>query len=168
MSRARPVLFACLISGAGLACNSDDLDALASTSGVPETTGTSTTGAPDPTTSSTTGDATTGDDTSGFITSTGDATTEAPPEQTCRDVLQCVGMCALTLDPACFQMCTENLDPEEAMKAIALGACIAQNCFASGTCSVDTLMEPPCLACIGLGILTQNPDGCEDQADACM
>jgi hypothetical protein len=167
MPRARLVLSACLVSGAGLACNSDDLFAASSTGGVLETTGTPTTGAPDPTTGSTTIAETTGDDTSGFIT-TGDSTTELPPEQTCRDVLNCVGMCALTLDPACFQMCTEGLDPDEAMKAIALGACIGQGCFTSGACSLDTLQDPLCLACIGFGILDKNPPGCEEQAEACM
>lgn len=171
MLRARLVLLAGLGLGAGLACNSDDPQGGASQSstGPGATTGDATTGPPP-----TTGDATTGADTSSSGAPTtgpgesGDETTEAPPQQTCRDVLTCVGMCALTLDPACFQMCTEGLSPEEGMKAIALGGCVVQNCFAEGICTPETLQDPGCLACIGLGILTQNPDGCEEQAEACQ
>ncbi len=174
MPSPRLPVFACLLLGAGLACNSDDLfaDATGSTStGEPGTTGTpTTTGA-----SSTTGDPTTGDFTTGAAESSsssssssgGDETTEAPPEQTCRDVLMCVGGCALTLDPACFQMCAQGLPPDEAMKAAQLGLCIGTSCFDSGACAPDTLMDPKCLACIAIGILSPNPPGCEDEAAAC-
>ncbi len=167
----RLALSACLVLGAGLACNSDDLDQdpTLPSSGAPDTTGTPTTGAIDPTT----GDPTTGDPTTGGAESstgtTGAPTTgePPPPPQSCRDILMCVGMCALTLDPACFTQCAEGLDPQEAAKAVALGVCIGQGCFESGVCTTDTLMEPACLACVALGVLDLHPDGCEDQADAC-
>jgi hypothetical protein len=159
----RLALSACLLLGAGLACNSDDLyfDEAASTS-TTGTTGTPTTDAG----STSTGDATTGT-TGADDSSSGDETTEVPPEQTCRDVLMCVGECALTLDLACFQMCAEGLPPDEAAKAVQLGLCVGGSCFESGACSPDTLMEPKCLGCIFIGILSPNPPGCEDQAAAC-
>lgn len=166
----RLVVSACLILGAGLACNSDDLflGEGSSSTGEPATgtTGTPTTGpVGSTTTDSTTGFETTGGESSS--TTSGDETTEAPPEQTCRDVLMCVGGCALMLDPACFQMCAEGLQPDEAMKAAQLGLCVGQLCFESGACSPDTLMDPACLACIGFGILSPNPPGCEAEAEAC-
>ena len=173
MLSPRLVVSACLVLGAGLACNSDDLfldEGSSSSTGEPATTGTPTTG---PVGSTSTADPTTGDFTttgagSSSTTSTGsDETTEVPPEQTCRDVLMCVGECALMLDPACFQMCAAGLQPDEAAKAAALGLCVGQGCFASGTCSPDTLMDPACLACIGFGILTPKPPGCEAEAEAC-
>jgi hypothetical protein len=158
----RLALSACLLLGAGLACNSDDLDfveAGSTSTGEPDTTGTPTTGA---------GSTTTGDFTTGAAeSSSGDGTTEAPPEQTCRDVLMCVGQCALTLDLACFQMCAEGLQPDEAAKAAQLGLCVGSSCFESGACSPDTLMDPKCLGCIFIGILSPNPPGCEEQAAAC-
>lgn len=171
MLRARIALSVGLWLAAGLACNSDDPGgaADASSTGPQPTTGA------DPTTSTgagtSTGAPTTGTGTSTGVATTattGEETTGGPPEQTCRDVLTCVSKCALTLDPACFQMCTEGLSPEEGMKAIALGGCIAQGCFMSGACSLDTLQDPLCLACIGLGILGKNPEGCEAEADACQ
>lgn len=120
--------------------------------------------------------------TSGADTSTGDITTTttsastsgadgestaAPPEQTCRDVLQCVGMCALNFDLECFQMCTEGVPPEEGQKALALGTCIVQGCFTEGNCTPDTLMDIACLGCLGAGLLGGSPDGCEAEAEAC-
>jgi len=171
MLSPRLVVSACLVLGAGLACNSDDLflgEGSSSSSGEPAT-GAPTTG---PVGSTSTGDFTTADFTTGAAesssTTTGsDETTGAPPEQTCRDVLMCVGECALMLDPACFQMCAAGLQPDEAAKAAALGLCIGQGCFESGTCSPDTLMDPACLACIGFGILSPKPPGCEAEAEAC-
>ena len=161
---ARLALSACLVLGAGLACNSDDLLLeVASTSTGASSMATLGSTTLDPTTQGpTTQGPTTGDPTPGDPT-TGDP----PPQQTCRDVLMCVGKCALTLDPACFQACAEDLPPDEAAKAAALGLCVGQGCFGSGTCSPDTLMDPPCLACIAFGVLDLHPDGCEDQADAC-
>ena len=163
MLRARLVLLVGL--GAAFACNSDDTGAVveasststgepgsSSSTGVPTTTGgesSSSTG--DPTTSTTTG-----------------ATTELPPEQTCRDVLMCFTDCALTLDLACFQGCAGDLPPEEGMKALALGSCVVQACFESGACSVDTLQDPLCLACIGLGLLSESFKGCAEQGAACQ
>ena len=172
MLSPRIVVSACLVLGAGLACNSDDLfldEGSSSSSGEPATTGTPTTGSVG---STSTADPTTGDFTTtgagSSSTSTGsDETTEAPPEQTCRDVLMCVGECALMLDPACFQMCAAGLQPDEAAKAAALGLCVGQGCFTSGACSPDTLMDPACLACIGFGILSPKPPGCEAEAEAC-
>jgi len=163
MSRARLVLLVGL--GAALACNSDDTGALteasststgepgssSSSTGVPTTTGgesSSSTG--DPTTSTTTG-----------------ATTELPPEQTCRDALTCFQGCAVSLDLACFQSCAEGLPPEEGMKALGLGSCVVQGCFEAGGCSLETLQDPLCLACIGFGLLSESPKGCEEQAEAC-
>jgi hypothetical protein len=161
---------ACLLLGAGLACNSDDLyfDATSSTgTGTTGTTGTA--GTPTTGGSTSTGEPTTGiETTGGTSTSAGDETTEVPPEQTCRDVLMCVGECALTLDPACFQMCAEGLAPDEAAKAAQLGLCIGGSCFESGACSPDTLMDPKCLGCIAIGILSPSPPGCEEQAAACQ
>ncbi len=164
MLRARLVLSACLVPGAGLACSSDDLNFGGSTStGAPDSsTGVPTTGEPETGSSSTTGEASTGPG------SSSDETTEAPPEQTCEDVLMCVGQCALTLDPACFQMCAEGLQPGEAMKAIELALCVGMGCFESEACTPETLQDPLCLACIGFGILNKNPPGCERQAEACM
>ena len=162
MSSPRLALSACLLLGAGLACNSDDLDfdAPGSTStGEPGTTGT-----PTSTGSTSTGELTTG--TTSAESSGGDET-ETPPEQTCRDVLMCVGECALTLDIECFQMCAEGLPADEAANAAQLGLCVGGSCFGSGACSPDTLMDPKCLGCIFIGILSPNPPGCEEQAAAC-
>lgn len=159
MLRARLVLLVGL--GAVLACNSDDTGAVvesssssstgepgsSSSTGVPTTTGESS--------SSSSGDPTTGDPTTGA------------PEQTCRDVLMCFSSCAVSLDPACFQDCASNLPPEEGMKALALGGCIVQGCFESGACTVDTLQDPLCLACIGIGLLSDSTPGCEEQSAAC-
>ena len=156
----------------GLACSSDDLDFVepeASSSEPATTTGLTptTTGATDTDTSTTSG-TTSFETTGGESSSTGsDETTDIPPPQTCRDVLMCVGECALTLDVACFQMCAEGLQPDEAAKAAQLGLCVGQNCFESGACSPDTLMDPACLACIGIGILSPKPPGCEAEAEAC-
>lgn len=161
MLRARLVLFVGL--GAAFACNSDDTGAVvepstSTTTGDLGSSGSSSTGVPTTTgesSSSSTGDPTTGDPTTGA------------PEQTCRDVLMCFSSCALTLDLACFQDCAGNLPPEEGMKALALGSCIVQGCFGSGACSVDTLQDPLCLACIGFGLLSDSTPGCEEQAADC-
>ena len=156
---------------AAAACASDEpfLDAQPGTSTgaattttgpLPTTTGDATTTTGDPgttTTTTTTGDASTSDGES----------TAAPPEQTCRDILECVGMCALNFDLACFQMCTEGVSPDEGQKAIALGTCIAQGCFTSGSCTPETIMDIACIGCLGLGLLGGSPKGCEDEADAC-
>ena len=158
MLSPRLVVSACLILGPGLACNSDDLFLGEGSSSTGEPATTTTTGTP---TTGPVGSTSTTDATTIF------ETTETPPQQTCRDVLMCVGGCALMLDPACFQLCAEGLQPEEAMKAGQLGLCIGQLCFESGACSPDALMDPACLACIGFGILSPNPPGCEAEAEAC-
>jgi hypothetical protein len=155
MPRRRPPLVLC----AALACNSDDPFAAEESTGG----GTTTTGAVDPTTSGASSTST-GDD----PTTTGDESSTGAPGPTCRDILMCVGMCALTLDLQCFQGCADGLDPEEGQKALELGVCIAGACFESGACTPQTLQDPLCLACIGLGVLGNAPPGCEDQADACM
>ena len=157
---------ASLVLGLGLlACNSDDLPAQATGAG-PDSTGAATSTG-DPTTTGTTALPTTGDPTTGsFVADT--STGEPPPEVTCRDVLECVGPCAFMLDPACFQGCAEGLTPEEVAKIAALGLCVGQNCFEAGSCTLDTLQDPACLACIGLGILIPSPPGCEEQAEACQ
>ena len=164
MLRARLVLLVGF--GAAFACNSDDtgavLEASSTSTGDPgSSSSSSSTGVP----------TTTGDGSSSSTTTTGDPTTGDPttgePEQTCRDVLMCFSECALTLDLTCFQGCAGNLPPEEGMKALALGSCIVQGCFGSGACSVDTLQDPLCLACIGFGLLSDSTPGCEDQADDC-
>jgi hypothetical protein len=162
MSRARLVLLVCL--GAALACNSDDtgafVEASSTSTGEPGSSSSST-GAPTTTTGE--GSSSTGEP---GTTTTG-ATTELPPEQTCRDALTCFQGCAVSLDPACFQGCAEGLPPEEGMKALGLGACVVQGCFEAGGCSLETLQDPLCLACIGFGLLSDNPKGCEEQAEAC-
>lgn len=163
MLRARLVLLVGL--GAALACNSDDTGAApgSSSTGEPGSSSSGTTLAP-----TSTGDTSTGSSSTTVDPTTGDPTTGTPePEQTCRDVLMCFTECAVSLDPACFQACTGNLPPEEGMKALALGACVVQGCFGSGACTVDTLQDPLCLACIGIGLLSNSTPGCEEQADAC-
>jgi hypothetical protein len=153
------------------ACNSDFPIYDSQSTGAPATT---TTGQVPTTTdgeSSTTRDDTTStssssSSSSGSSSSEGESTA-APPEQTCRDVLDCVGMCALNFDLACFQQCTENVSPEEGQEAIALGSCIAQGCFTSGKCTPETIMDIACLGCLGLGLLGGSPEGCEEEADAC-
>jgi len=173
MPLPRLAVFACLVLGAGLACSSDDLDFVepASSTGEPATT----TGITPTTTGATDTDTTSTSTTTGIFETTGgessgttsDATTDIPPPQTCRDVLMCVGECALTLDIECFQACGAGLQPDEAAKAAQLGLCVGQNCFESGACTPETLMEPACLACIGIGILSPKPPGCEAEAEAC-
>ena len=56
----------------------------------------------------------------------------------------------------------------EGMKVLALGSCVVQACFESGACSVDTLQDPLCLACIGLGLLSESFKGCEEQGADCQ
>ena len=161
--RARLVL----LVGLG-ACNSDDTGAI--TEGSSTSTGdlgssTSSTGVP-----TTTGGESSSSTTGLIHETTGDSTTEpttGEPEQSCRDALMCFSDCALTLDLACFQGCAEGLPPEEGMKALALGSCIVQGCFGTGACSVDTLQDPLCLACIGFGLLSESSPGCEEQGAAC-
>jgi len=153
------------------ACNSDfpiydsqstgEPAATTTTGQVPTTTGGESSTTSDDTTSSSSSSS------SSESSSSEGESTAAPPEQTCRDVLDCVGMCALNLDLACFQMCTEGVSPDEGMKAIALGTCIAQGCFASGSCTPETIMDIACIGCLGLGLLGGSPEGCEDEADAC-
>lgn len=146
-----------------LACNSDVLldsagptstgepESTSSSTGVPTTgePGTSTTGA----TSTTGGDSTTGE--------------PPPPEKTCEDFLDCLGPCALSADPECIVGCGEGLAPDELLKVGQLVACVGGGCFESGACTPDTLQDPICLACLGLGLLNPNPPGCEAEADAC-
>ena len=164
MLRARLVLLVGL--GAAFACNSDDTGAVVEASST-STGGTSTsTGLP--TTTGGERSSSTGDPSTTTTGTTTGATTEAPPEQTCRDVLMCFTDCALTLDLACFQGCAGDLPPEEGMKALALGSCVVQACFESGACSVDTLQDPLCLACIGLGLLSESFKGCEEQGADCQ
>jgi len=165
MSTARVVLVV-LVSAA---CNSDfpiyDSQSTSggdtTTTGVDPTTGGGSTSSDDTTSSSTSSSS------SGASTGEGESTA-APPEQTCRDVLECVGMCALTFDLACFEMCTQNVSPEEGQAALALGGCIVQGCFADGKCSPETIMDIACLGCLGLGLLGGSPDGCEAEAEACQ
>jgi hypothetical protein len=146
------------------ACTSDDLAAAettSSSSSSSETTAVPTTGTPDLTTSST------GDPTTGAAT-TSSSTGEPPPDTTCSDVLDCLPNCLMDSDPAgCLGMCADGLPPDEAMNAIGLALCIGQGCFESGACSLETLQDPLCLACIGFGLINQTAPGCEDQADAC-
>jgi hypothetical protein len=131
-----------------------------SSSSSSETTAVPTTGAPDPSTSSS-GDPTTGEPPV-------DTTGELPPETTCGDLIDCLPKCLMDPDIAgCLGMCTQGLPPEEAMNAIALGLCIGQGCFESGACSLDTIQDPICIACLGFGLISKKPAGCEDQADAC-
>ncbi len=162
----RPVLSATLALSLG-ACTSDDLFAAGSTSSgssssSSDTTAVPTTGAPDLSTSST------GDPTTGAPTTTSETTGEPPPETTCGDLIDCLPGCLMDPDPVtCLGMCTQGLPPDQAMNAIALGLCIGQGCFESGACSLDMIQDPICLACIGFGLVSKNPPGCEDQADAC-
>lgn len=161
----RPVLSATLALSLG-ACTSDDLLAAGSTSSgssssSSDTTAVPTTGAPDLSTSST-GDPSTGEPTTTATTG------EPPPETTCGDLIDCLPGCLMDPDPVtCLGMCTQGLPPDQAMNAIALGLCIGQGCFESGACSLDMIQDPICLACIGFGLVSKNPPGCEDQADAC-
>ena len=169
MQRAPLVLSASLVLGAGLACNSDDLYAVegsSSTGAAATSSGEPTTGEPGTSSTSSSSDASS----STGPADTGDAATSEPPppQQTCEEVLMCVGECALTLDPACFQMCAEGLEAEEASKAFDLLLCVGSGCFESEACTPETLQEPLCLACLGFGILNKNPPGCEEEADACM
>lgn len=148
------------------ACTSDDLFAAASTgssssSSSSETTAAPTTGAPDPSTSSS-GDPTTGEPP---VITTG----EPPPETTCGDLIDCLPKCLMDPDIAgCLGMCTQGLPPEEAMNAIALGLCIGQGCFEAGACSLETIQDPACIACLGFGLISKKPPGCEDEAEACQ
>jgi hypothetical protein len=162
MLRTRLVLLVGL--GGALGCNSDDTGA-APTSTSTGDPGSSTTSAPTSTGDTSTGTST-GTSTTTVDPTTGDPTTGAP-DQTCSDALMCFTGCAVSLDLACFQACTDNLPPEEGMKALALGACVVQGCFTSEACTVDTLQDPLCLACIGIGLLSKSDPNCKEQADAC-
>lgn len=154
---------ALLVSLGLFACNSDALFASAGpeSTGEPESTGGSTavivptTGEPGSTGS--TGGTSTGGDTTG----------EPPPDKTCEDFLECLGPCALSADLECIAACGTDLPPEELAKLAMLGLCVGGNCFESGTCTLDTLQDPACLACLALGLLNPNPPGCEAQAEAC-
>lgn len=157
-----------LVAGLLVACNSDFPIYDSQSTGAAST---STSTGPAPT--STGGDSTTSDDTTSTSSSLsesssgGDETTAAPPEQTCRDVLMCVGTCALNFSVECFQMCTGGVSPEEGQKALALGACIVGGCFADGKCTTENLMDVACLGCLAVGLLGGKPEGCEDEAAAC-
>jgi hypothetical protein len=147
-----------------LACNSDALydSAEPESTGEPASTGgstgTPTTGEPGSTGTST-----------GADTSTGGGSTgePPPPEKTCEDFLNCIGPCALTMDPMCFADCADGLSPEALPQLAGLGICVGGGCFESGACSLQTLQDPACLLCLGLGLLNPNPPGCEEQAAAC-
>lgn len=148
------------------ACTSDDLFSAASTgssssSSSSETTAVPTTDLPDPSTSSS-GDPTTGEPP---VITTGDP----PPETTCGDLIDCLPKCLMDPDIAgCLGMCTQGLEPEAAMNAIALGVCIGTGCFESGACTLETIQETACIACLGFGLLSPKPPGCEDEAEACQ
>lgn len=168
LSSRRMLRRASLVLGL-FACNSDD--PLAQETGgetlVTSTGAASTSTGPEPTSTGTTLVPTTGEGTSsGFIA--GSSTGEPPPEVTCRDVLECIGPCAFMLDSECFLGCTEGLTPEEVSKLGALALCVGQGCFEAGTCALDTLQDPACIACVGLGVLVPSPPGCEEQAEACQ
>jgi hypothetical protein len=147
------------------ACNSDALF----DSAAPESTG-------EPGSTGSTGEVvtTTGEDASTGSTgagSTGAGSTGEPPpeEKTCEDFLNCIPPCALSMDPMCFADCAEGLSPDALPQLGQLGLCVGGGCFESGACelSLESLQDPLCLACIGLGLLNPNPPGCEEQADAC-
>ncbi len=148
-----------------LACVSDDLGALGvvatSTGEATTTTGLTTMVEPETTMVPTTTDVSTS-----TSTTTDDPTTGADPP-TCREVLDCLPGCLTNMDPACFQMCTEDLPPDAAIDLALLGLCIGGSCFESGACSFETLQDPLCLACIGFQLLAPVPKGCEDEAMAC-
>lgn len=59
-----------------------------------------------------------------------------------------------------------GLPPEEGQKAIALGLCIGQQCLSGGYC--EDPMDPGCISCFALSLISPNPPGCEEQALACM
>ena len=141
----------------GLGCNSDlRLQESETGTSTSTTTGTTTTTTTTTSTStSTTGDETTGSDTTG-------------PEQSCRDALQCIGLCAAQLDIQCIQECAMDLPPDEGQKALQLGLCIGMQCFGGGSCTIDDPMSQECVACIALSLFSPKPPGCEEQAAACM
>ncbi len=153
------ILVALLFAPLCLGCNSDlkleDSDT-ASTS-----TSSTSTGTDDSTSTTSDSTSTTGDET----TST---STTGEPEQSCRDALQCIGLCAVMLDLQCFQDCTMGLPPEEGQKALALGLCIGMQCFAGGSCTASDPMSQECLTCVALSLISPKPPGCEDEAAACM
>lgn len=145
------------------ACNSDALY----DSAAPESTGEASTGSTgevvttgEPASTGSTGAASTGAESTG----------EPPPEEkSCEDFLACIPPCALSMDPMCFADCADGLSPDALPQLGQLGLCVGSGCFESGACelSLESLQDPLCLACIGLGLLNPNPPGCEEQADAC-
>lgn len=143
------------------ACTSDDLRGADSASSTgPESTSSS---------SSSTGEPTTTGSSSSSGSSSGSSSTGAPPaDTTCDEFLQCLGPCALNFDLQCILDCADGLPPDEAAKVGQLIGCVGLGCFESGACTPETLQDPLCLACLGLGLLNPNPPGCEAEADACM
>lgn len=152
------VLLALLFAPLGSGCNSD----LTPTDSDTASTSTSTS------TSTGDGTSTTDDGTSTTDDETTSTSTTGEPEQSCRDALQCVGLCAVMLDLQCIQECTMGLPPEEGQKALDLGLCVGMQCFASGSCTASDPMSQECLACVALSLISPKPPGCEDQAAACM
>jgi len=156
----RRLLLALLLVPLGSGCNSDLRPADSDTASTSTSTSTSTTD--DGTSTTDDGTSTTDDETTSTSTTTGE------PEQSCRDALQCVGLCAVMLDLQCIQECTMGLPPEEGQKALELGLCIGMQCFAGGSCTASDPMSQECLACVALSLISPKPPGCEDQAAACM
>lgn len=143
------------------ACTSDDPAGA-------DTASSSTGGTTGGSSSSTTAEPTTSTTDASSSTTGGSSTGELPPDTSCGEFLQCLGPCALSFDVQCILDCSQGLPPDEAAKVAQLIGCVGLGCFDSGACALDTLQDPLCLACLGLGLLNPNTPGCEAEADACM
>lgn len=111
---------------------------------------------------------TTTDDGTFIADETDDA--EPPPPKTCRDILMCAFDCLLSggLNTSCLTMCGEGADQAELIAAGQLVACVGQQCFQSGKCTLEDPTSMTCLGCLGLGLIAPEPTGCEAEAMACQ
>lgn len=99
------------------------------------------------TTSGTSGPGTTTTTTAGTSTTGTSATTETGPFDTCRDAIDCVYMCAATIqamlnadpdyepDLSCFIECADTLSTDEVYKLFDLITCASGICKDMGECS---------------------------------
>jgi len=107
------------------------------------------------------------EDDGGFVPDETETGEDLPPP-TCREMLDCVFMCLGDLGLECVQACGEGFDQEEVQKAGSLLLCLGQLCIEKEQCSLTDFTTEDCIGCIGLGLFLPKPQGCEEQAAACM
>jgi hypothetical protein len=128
---------------------------------------TTSTSQPEPETTSSS--ATSSEETGG-VESSGVETTvppDLPSPPTCREIIECMLGCLVSMDMACMTGCAEGADPAEGEAALALMTCVIGRCVEIGQCSLADLQLEDCMTCVGVGLMAPEPTNCEEEAAAC-